>query len=170
MKKTKKLTCVIAIMTLVTFTAGTIEDVLGNSLADSQDEGSTMKPVMSQLGFEDTVYKNTADGVWRLDNGVAVYSSSRYAGDVKGFRGEVPLFIAVDQNNIIVGIAAGENRETPDYWNFVVNSGLLQKWNGMTLDAALHSEADVVSGATSSSTGVINTVRKTISGIKDNLK
>ncbi|MCD8164746.1 MAG: FMN-binding protein [Bacteroides sp.] len=121
--------------------------------------------ILADLGCKEVTYRQTAEYVWELDNGVTVYSSVPYAGDIKGFAGTTPFFIAVNDRNIIVAVAADENRETPEFWYMAVGGELLKRWDGMSLKEVASRQVDVVSGATMSSEGVINTVKETVTGI-----
>lgn len=77
---------------------------------------------------------------------------------VKGFRGPVPLEVTVKKGKI-VKVTALPNKESPAYFKKVTDSGLLRRWNGMTLKQASKAKVDAVSGATYSSRSVIANVK-----------
>jgi Na+-transporting NADH:ubiquinone oxidoreductase subunit NqrC len=51
-----------------------------------------------------------------------------------------------------------DNQETPNFAQRVVDGGLYEAWNGLTVDEALAKEVDAVSGATYTSKGVKNSL------------
>ena len=83
-----------------------------------------------------------------------VLFSSPYSDGVKGFNGPTPLLIALDAEGRIKNIVLLENQETPNFAKRVVDGGLYQAWNGLTVDEAMNKEVDAVSGATYTSNGV----------------
>ena len=83
-----------------------------------------------------------------------VLFSSPYSDGVKGFNGPTPLLIALDADGRIKNIVLLENQETPNFAKRVVDGGLYQAWNGLTVDEALNKDVDAVSGATYTSNGV----------------
>ncbi len=85
--------------------------------------------------------------------GTVLYSSP-YSDEVKGFNGPTPLLIALDADGKIKNVALLENEETPRFAQRVVEGGLYEAWNGLTVDEALDKEVDAVSGATYTSNGV----------------
>ncbi len=101
---------------------------------------------------------NSDDGVMSKNDGIYSINTTTLSQDVKGFNGPTPLIISVKEDKI-VKVEALENTETPRFFEHLINNGLLEKWNGMTVDEALNSSVDVVSGATFSSNAVIENVR-----------
>lgn len=80
--------------------------------------------------------------------------SSPYSDGVKGFNGPTPLLIALDADGRIKNIVLLENQETPNFAKRVVEGGLYEAWNGLTVDEALGKDVDAISGATYTSHGV----------------
>ena len=80
--------------------------------------------------------------------------SSPYSDGVKGFNGPTPLLIALDADGRIKNIVLLENQETPNFAKHVVEGGLYEAWNGLTVDEALGKDVDAISGATYTSNGV----------------
>ena len=80
--------------------------------------------------------------------------SSPYSDGVKGFNGPTPLLIALDADGRIKNVVLLENQETPNFAQRVVNGGLYEAWNGLTVDEALGKDVDAISGATYTSNGV----------------
>ena len=83
-----------------------------------------------------------------------VLFSSPYSDGVKGFNGPTPLLIALDADGRIKNIVILENQETPNFAKRVVEGGLYEAWNGLTVDEALGKDVDAISGATYTSNGV----------------
>ena len=83
-----------------------------------------------------------------------VLFSSPYSNGVKGFNGPTPLLIALDADGRIKNIVLLENQETPNFAKRVVEGGLYEAWNGLTVDEALGKDVDAISGATYTSNGV----------------
>ena len=84
--------------------------------------------------------------------------SSPYSDGVKGFNGPTPLLIALDAEGRIKTVALLDNEETPRFAQRVVEGGLYEAWNGLTVDEALGKDVDAVSGATYTSNGVKNSL------------
>ena len=80
--------------------------------------------------------------------------SSPYSDGVKGFNGPTPLIIALDAEGRIKTVALLDNEETPRFAQRVVEGGLYEAWNGLTVDEALGKDVDAISGATYTSNGV----------------
>ena len=89
--------------------------------------------------------------------GTVLYSSP-YSDNVKGFNGPTPLLIALDADGRIKNVVLLDNQETPNFAQRVVDGGLYEAWNGLTVDEALAKEVDAVSGATYTSKGVKNSL------------
>ena len=100
----------------------------------------------------------------------SVLFSSPYSDQVKGFNGPTPLLIALDAEGRIKDVVLLENQETPNFAKRVVDGGLYQAWNGLTVDEALNKDVDAVSGATYTSTGVKNSLKARLQAYQKQLK
>ena len=98
------------------------------------------------------------DGVITKENGVYIINTTTLAKNVRGYRGTTPLKIYVKKNKI-EKVEALKNRETPEYFDEVVNA-MFPKWKGMTVKKALTTEVDCVTGATLSSRAVQENVKR----------
>ena len=78
--------------------------------------------------------------------------------DIIGFNGPTPVEISV-YDGVITGIQALPNQETPRFFQRVLESGLLQKMVGKTVEEAKEMELDAVTGATFSSEALIKNIR-----------
>ncbi len=80
--------------------------------------------------------------------------------DLKGFAGNIPLIIGINNKDEIVGIVVQKNTETPiPFFKKVTDSDLLKKWNGKVASEAAMLNVDAVSGATMSSSCIIKSVK-----------
>ena len=77
---------------------------------------------------------------------------------VKGFAGPVPVEMTVSGGRI-TAIRPLQNHESPGYFKLVTESGLLKKFIGLTPKKAAELKVDAVSGATYSSSALIENVR-----------
>ena len=99
-----------------------------------------------------------------------VLFSSPYSDQIKGFNGPTPLLIALDADGRIKTIALWENEETPRFAPSVVEGGLYESWNGLTVEEALGKQADDVSGATYTSNGVKKSLTARLKAYQRQLK
>ena len=88
-----------------------------------------------------------------------VLFSSPYSDQIKGFNGPTPLLIALDAEGRIKNVVLLENQETPHFAQRVVDGGLYEAWNGLTVEEALDLNVDAISGATYTSNGVKNSLK-----------
>lgn len=98
----------------------------------------------------------TADTITMLPGGEIVIHTAHLAGTIDGYAGPVPLDIHVADGRI-TAIRPLPNAESPSF--FKRASAILDSWNGKTPREALALNVDAVSGATFSSSAIINNVR-----------
>lgn len=96
-----------------------------------------------------------------LEDGTIVVNTTKLGAKIYGFRDTTPIKVYVKDGKISK-IEAMENYETPQYFEIVTSSGLLEKWNGKTLKQASEMEVDAVSGATYSSNAIIENVKAAV--------
>lgn len=96
--------------------------------------------------------------------GYAVYSKPASNG-IKGYAGETPLLVALNPKERVQKVVLLDNNETPNFLQLVIDSGLLDSWNGMKLKRARKHEVDVVSGATYSSRSIIRSFQAAINTV-----
>ena len=99
-----------------------------------------------------------------------VLFSSPYSDQIKGFNGPTPLLIALDAAGRIKTVALLENEETPRFAQSVVEGGLYESWNGLTVEEALDKQVDAVSGATYTSNGVKKSLTARLKAYQRQLK
>ncbi|MBQ3949151.1 MAG: FMN-binding protein [Bacteroidales bacterium] len=100
----------------------------------------------------------SSDGVLTKKKGVYTIDTTTLSQDVKGFNGPTPVMITIEKDKI-VKVEALENSETPGFFKRMTDGGMLEHWDGMTVDEALSAKVDVVAGATYSSNAVAENVR-----------
>lgn len=101
--------------------------------------------------------------------GVYTIDTTTLSQEVKGYNGPTPLLITIKDDKI-VKVEALENSETPAFFEHMTKGGMLERWNGMEVDAALNAKVDVVAGATFSSNAVIENLRLGLSYYKERRK
>ena len=104
----------------------------------------------------DTAYYEVKDANGNLLG--TVLFSLPFADKVEGYNGPTPLLIALDAEGRIKNVVLQTNHETPRFAQRVVDGGLYESWNGLTVDEALGKHVDAVSGATYTSNGVKNSL------------
>ena len=85
----------------------------------------------------------------------------------QGFGGTVEIAIVTRPDGKIAGVLVGKNQETPGFLNRVVNSGFLEKWNGMSLQDAAETTVDTVTSATYSSGAIAHGVKTLAADLAD---
>ncbi|MBQ9712111.1 MAG: FMN-binding protein [Bacteroidales bacterium] len=94
-----------------------------------------------------------------LDDGTVVINTTEIGKKIYGYRDTTPVEISIKDGKI-VKVVALDNYETPEYFNLLKEAKLFDAWNGLTPQKALEKKVDAVSGATYSSTSVINNVHE----------
>ena len=100
----------------------------------------------------------SSDGVMSKKKGVYTINTTTLSENVKGFNGPTPLLITIKDDKV-VSVEALENEETPGFFKRMTDGGMLERWNGMDVDAAIEAKVDAVAGATFSSNAVIENMR-----------
>ena len=85
-------------------------------------------------------------------------NTTELGASVMGFNGQTPVEISVCQG-VITDIKALPNHESPAFLQRVLDSGLLKKLVGKTVEEAKSAELDAVSGATYTSEALIKNIR-----------
>lgn len=113
------------------------------------------------LSYYDTSYYHVIDASGTVVGSVLL--SAPYSDEYKGFAGRTPLQIVMTPEGRIVDVEILENRETPNYIRHLRNEGYFESWDGMTVEEALSSDVDAVSGATMSSVSIQNSLKARLS-------
>ena len=90
-------------------------------------------------------------------------NTKELAADVMGFNGPTPVEISICKG-VITDIKVLPNQEGPRYLQNVLKSGLLDRFVGKTPEEARSMKVDAVSGATYTSSALIENIRR---GLKD---
>ena len=99
----------------------------------------------------------SGDDTMTKKNGVYIVNTTKLGANVQGYNGPTPLKIYI-KGDKIEKIETLPNDETPRFFE-MVKTGLLNKWNGMTVKQAASAKVDAVTGATYSSNAVKENVR-----------
>lgn len=86
--------------------------------------------------------------------------TSPYADEVTGYAGPVPLLIVFDVRKTISAVIIMQNNETRSFIKRTQDKQLLSSWNGLSIQEALNKDVDAITGATRTSSAVINTFKK----------
>lgn len=97
---------------------------------------------------EATVYDSKGNNIGYL------LSTHPIADNIIGYAGKVPVVIAVDNKEVILGVNLLENNESRGFIKRITKRGFFSSWNNMSVKEALTADIDVISGA-SMTTGAI---------------
>ena len=92
-------------------------------------------------------------------------NTTEIAADIIGFNGATPMEISLVKG-VITEIKPLPNQETPQFFQRVLESGMLEKLVGKTIQEADTVQLDAVSGATYSSEAVIKTLRRVLDSVR----
>ena len=84
------------------------------------------------------------------------------ADDLIGYAGNVPLFLAVSEEDVILGLTLLDNSESPGFLRRLEKKNLFSAWNGKTLEEAEQLNVEAVSGATMSSDAIRGSVKRAL--------
>lgn len=102
----------------------------------------------------------TNDDTMIKKNGVYIINTTTIGKDIEGYNGPTPLKVYI-KNNKVEKIEFLKNVESPKYYA-KVKKELQDKWNGLKVKNAKTLQVDAVTGATYSSTAVIQNVQLAI--------
>ena len=102
----------------------------------------------------------TNDDTMIKENGVYIINTTTIGKDIEGYNGPTPLKVFI-KNNKVEKIEFLKNVESPKYYA-KVKKELQDKWNGLKVKNAKTLQVDAVTGATYSSTAVIQNVQLAI--------
>lgn len=102
----------------------------------------------------------TNDDTMTKENGVYIINTTTIGKDIEGYNGPTPLKVYI-KNNKVEKIEFLKNAESPKYYG-TVKKELQDKWNGLKVKNAKTLQVDAVTGATYSSTAVIQNVQLAI--------
>lgn len=94
-------------------------------------------------------------------------NTTELGASIIGFNGATPVEISICKGTI-TKIKALPNQESPRYLQEVLSSGLLDKLVGKTVKEAKETKLDAVSGATYTSSALIENIQLGLEQVKDN--
>lgn len=89
-----------------------------------------------------------------------VLFTSPLCDDITGYGGSVPFAIIFNQKDVITDLFLLDNSETPSWLNSLEEKNFFESWNNLSIKDALNKKVDAVSGATLTSSAVINSIQK----------
>ncbi len=89
-----------------------------------------------------------------------VIGTSPYMDHISGFGGPVPILIACNLKQELIAIRLLANAESESFVADLTAQGFMKKWDGLALPQALEKKVDAVSGATMTSSAIVQTVRE----------
>lgn len=107
-----------------------------------------------------------ADALVEAVGNSGVINTTGLPGSVVGYGGPVPVCIHISLGRVD-SVEVLPNAETPSFFKRVVDAGLPDAWNGMSLREAAAYEPDAVSGATYSSLALVSSVRSGLAAVAD---
>lgn len=140
-KRNKFISLILVLLMVITAAITVNKSIFGNKIHPARDNEKVSQVV------SDTITVNS-------DGSVIIHTQS-LPGTISGYAGPVPLDIYISDGRIS-DIKALPNAETPSF--FDRTSNLLSSWVGKTPIEAQSLKVDAVSGATFSSTAIINNV------------
>jgi uncharacterized protein with FMN-binding domain len=94
-------------------------------------------------------------------------NTTELGASIIGFNGATPVEISICKGTI-TKIKALPNQESPRYLQEVLSSGLLEKLVGKTVKEAKETQLDAVSGATYTSSALIQNIQLGLEQVKEN--
>ena len=94
-------------------------------------------------------------------------NTTEIGSSIIGFNGATPVEISICKGTI-TKIKALPNQESPRYLQEVLSSGLLDKLVGKTVKEAKETKLDAVSGATYTSSALIQNIQLGLEQVKEN--
>lgn len=131
---------------------------------EAADAAAPDAEAVSRLGLSSMRFSPAGPALWNVASpdgapcGVLA-GSAPHAEGVSGYGGPTPVYVYFDARGRVAGIVPLENAESPDFFRRVTDSGLLERWNGLSAEQAAAQAVDAVSGATYSSRSVIKNVQ-----------
>ncbi len=140
-----------------------IEDINFEDLPFSKDDILVSHPKTAFLSSKNSLYR-TYDQEKALIGYIAIGPPE--GENITGFAGRVPLLIALNRERKVLNIQLLPNQETPGYER-KVREELSDKWTTKRIEDAVDLDVDTVSGATMTSSAVIDGVRSTLESIAE---
>ncbi|MDR2834673.1 MAG: nitroreductase family protein [Bacteroidales bacterium] len=95
--------------------------------------------------------------------------TSPYCSEIIGFGGEIPMAICLDNEEKITKIILMDNSETPSFINRLNSLNFFDNWTGLNAEQVINKQVDAVSGATFSSTAIIESIKLRLENYTDKL-
>jgi Na+-translocating ferredoxin:NAD+ oxidoreductase RnfG subunit len=156
------LTLVICITSLVVVEKHT------QAVLESGNNKETLS-LLQQIFMEADYYSyDAANEIYTLYNDNREVIGYSFYGTDRGFRGDIDVLIGLKDKETIYGIIVIQQYEDYSYWFKLVSSNFFKQFNGLKIENCFltgyglgYGRVDAASGATVSSWGVVDAVRKT---------
>ena len=102
--------------------------------------------------------KDKIETLVELPDGNVIVNTTEIGKDIMGYGGATPVEIQI-KNGVIQKITPLKNQETPEFFGAVRNSDMFESLDGLTLEEALNTRIDGVSGATFTSKALIENIK-----------
>ena len=100
--------------------------------------------------------KNNGDVIGKL------IVTTPIADDLIGYSGNVPLFLAVSGEDVILRLTLLNHSESPGFIRQITRKNFFSSWDGKTLEEAAEMNVEAVSGATMTTDAVRGSVKKAL--------
>jgi Na+-translocating ferredoxin:NAD+ oxidoreductase RnfG subunit len=158
----------IVLTLIISITSLAVTEKVTHAVLESQSDMKTLT-LLQQIFADADYYSYNADTEIyfiydnsRNETGYAFYGSDR------GFRGDITVLIGLEDKETINGIVVVRQSEDYQYWQRLVYDSFFEQFKGLKIVNCLLKgyvgglgQVDAASGATISSWGVVDAVRKT---------
>ncbi len=165
----QKVYTVVIIILLLGVLAMQREQVFGYELfvskSDVKQTATFTLDDIQDLYDDATSYKVQQDSILVFSNKTQIgwaNNTSPSSDSIVGFASSVPLLVAFDMGDKLVGIKLLKNYESPDFVEKIVKTGFMESWDNLHILDIGNSTVDAVSGATLTSVAIINTIKHSI--------
>jgi Na+-translocating ferredoxin:NAD+ oxidoreductase subunit G len=175
-KKNSKLIFIIIILIVVIFILYFVYCLINKNVSLNQEPETVelLQMVLSDAYYyyynEDTqiyiIYDNGKDRI-----GYAFYAEGMGTGVSKGelgvkIPGKIIILVGIEDKEKLTGIHIIEQHETATFWKLLINVGYLDQFKGINIEDLYFNkdggEIDSVSGATISSTSILEIIREAV--------
>jgi len=126
------------------------------------------KADLEEASFKNVNLEKISDGIWKIEDDKgdkvgSVIASKQFCSKIYGYAGDIPMYIFISKENVIKYIKILKNSETRGFLRNAIRKGVVKQWIGKNISDIPTFQADVVTGATYSSTAINKSVALSIS-------
>lgn len=141
----------------------------GDWFAKEQKLERSIAPTASQLseaGYTNVQTIEQKQGVWSIVRNQQtlgkVIATLENNHKTFGFAGPIPMYLFLDNNDVIQHITILDNSEDVDFLNSALDAGIITQWIGQNPESLLTYKPDAVTGATMSSQAINLSVQRSM--------